>query len=107
MTTEKAEASPTPATSVVTLDVPIKRASGDVTTVTLRRPNAGALRGLQLAALLQMDVLSLHTILPRITEPMIHKQEAVQLDPADLVALGTEVVNFLVPKAQRVEFQSE
>ena len=90
----------------VTLDVPIKRPNGDVTVVLVRRPNAGALRGLSLVELLHMNVTALQTILPRITEPMIHKQEVAQIDPADLVALGTEVAAFLVPKAQREEFQS-
>ena len=90
----------------VTLDVPIKRPGGDLCKVLVRRPNAGALRGLSLVELLHMNVTALQTILPRITEPMIHKQEVAQIDPADLVALGTEVAAFLVPKAQRKEFQS-
>ncbi len=90
----------------VTLDVPIKRPGGDLCKVLVRRPNAGALRGLSLVELLHMNVTALQTILPRITEPMIHKQEVAQIDPADLVALGTEVAAFLVPKAQREEFQS-
>lgn len=91
----------------VTLDVPIKRPNGDLCKVLVRKPNSGALRGLSLVELLQMNTTALQTILPRITEPMIHKQEMHMVDPADLVALGTEVAGFLVPKAQREVFPSE
>lgn len=103
-----AEAAPqNPDVREVVLDVPIKRPNGELRRVLVRRPSSGALRGLSLVELLHMNVTAIHTILPRITEPMIHKQEVHLLDPADLVALGTEVAGFLVPKAQRAEFQSE
>ena len=55
---------------------------------------AGALRGLSLVELLHMNVTALQTLLPRVTEPMLHKAEVLQLDPADLVTLGTEVASF-------------
>lgn len=93
---------------LVVLDAPIHRANGNhITEVQLLKPNAGALRGLSLTELLQMNTLAIQTILPRITQPQITKPDTANLDPADLVALGTALVGFLVPKAQRADFLTE
>ena len=91
----------------IALDAPIQRNGQTITHVQVRKPNAGALRGLSLVEVLQMNVTALQTLLPRVTEPPLLKQEVAALDPADLVSLGTEVVGFLVPKAQREAFQPE
>lgn len=91
----------------IPLDTPIQRGAQTITHVQVRKPNAGALRGLSLVEVLQMNVTALQTLLPRVTEPPLLKQEVAALDPADLVSLGTEVVGFLVPKAQREAFQPE
>jgi hypothetical protein len=88
----------------ITLDTPILRGSQHVTHVTVRKPTAGELRGVQLVALLQMDVAALSLVLPRITTPLLTKFEVDQLDPADLVQLGTEVSGFLLTKADRQAF---
>lgn len=87
----------------VQLDTPIKRAGGDILVITVRKPSSGELRGVALAELLQMDVVALQTVLPRITQPTLTKPECASLDPADLVQLGTEVVNFLLPKAKKAD----
>ena len=100
-------ATETKAPEGVTLDTPIKRGDQTITRVQVRKPNAGALRGLSLVEVLQMNVTALQTLLPRVTEPPLLKNEVATIDPADLVALGTEVVSFLVPKAQREAFQPE
>ena len=91
----------------IPLDTPIQRGGQTITHVQVRKPNAGALRGLSLVEVLQMNVTALQTLLPRVTEPPLLKNEVATMDPADLVALGTEVVAFLVPKAQREAFQPE
>lgn len=91
----------------IPLDTPIQRNGQTITHVQVRKPNAGALRGLSLVEVLQMNVTALQTLLPRVTEPPLLKQEVATMDPADLVSLGTEVVGFLVPKAQREAFQPE
>lgn len=106
-TADQAATAQNPDVREITLDVPLKRPNGDLCKVLVRKPNSGALRGLSLVELLQMNTTALHTIIPRITEPMIHKAEAHLIDPADLVAIGTEVAGFLVPKAQREAFPSE
>lgn len=85
--------------NTVTLDEPITRGAQTITHVTVRRPRAGELRGVQLVNLLQMDVGSLQTVLPRVTVPTLTTVEVGNLAPADLVQLGTEVAGFLLPKA--------
>nr|WP_082615346.1 phage tail assembly protein [Acidovorax sp. Root267] len=96
-----------PATPVgIALDTPIQRTGQTITHVQVRKPNAGALRGLSLVEVLQMNVTALQALLPRVTEPPLLRQEVDAMDPADLVALGSEVVGFLVPKAQRESFQT-
>ncbi|MDO6525430.1 phage tail assembly protein [Motilimonas sp. 1_MG-2023] len=88
-------------TATITLDTPVIRKGGDVTTITLRKPKAGELRGLNLTDILQMDVNALGKLLPRISNPTLTEQEVQNLDPADLVQLGGEVAGFLVPKRMK------
>ena len=93
--------------TTVTLDYPIQSAGNqEIKAVTVRKPSSGALRGLALTDLLRMETNALQTILPRVTQPMLVKQDVEKLDPADLVQLGTAVVGFLVPKADRADFPS-
>lgn len=85
----------------VTLDTPIKRGETEITSIELRKPASGELRGLNLTDLLQMDVNALHRVLPRISMPTITEAEAAALDPADLLQLGSRVAGFLLPKVMR------
>lgn len=85
-------------TETVELDTPLTRGSQTVTTVIVRKPLAGALRGVTLMDVMQMDVQALTRVLPRITEPAITEVEIRNMDPADLVQLGTAVAGFLVAK---------
>ena len=85
----------------VELDTPVIRKSGNVETITLRKPKAGELRGLNLTDILNMDVNALGKLLPRITSPVLTEQEVQNMDPADLVQLGGEVAGFLVPKRMK------
>jgi hypothetical protein len=88
-------------TETVTLDNPIPRGDTQITDITLRKPKAGELRGLNLNDILNMDVNSLTVLLPRISSPMLTKDEARQLEPEDLLLLGGAVANFLLPKQLR------
>lgn len=92
LNTEKTE-------TVVVLDAPITRGNNSITEVVVRKPQAGALRGIRLQALLEMDVESIMAVLPRVTTPAISKAEIIQMDPADLIQLGMELVTFLLPKS--------
>ncbi|QRY30561.1 phage tail assembly protein [Variovorax sp. PDNC026] len=88
--------------NAVTLDTPVVRGNQTISQVTIRKPRSGELRGTSLASLMQMDVLALTTLLPRVTMPSLTKPEVEALEPSDLLQLGTEVVNFLLPRADRI-----
>ncbi len=84
--------------STITLETPIKRGETTITEVTISKPNSGALRGVALLPLLQMDVNAMALVLPRITTPTLTQPEVLALDPADLMQFATEVTGFLLPK---------
>ncbi|MFM2477328.1 phage tail assembly protein [Celerinatantimonas sp. MCCC 1A17872] len=95
-----------PKLTTVTLDDPLSRGEQTITTLTLRKPSAGELRGLSLVDVMQMDVNAMTKLLPRLTQPTLTEDEVRRLSPADLVQLGTEVNSFLVPK-QFMDYQTE
>ncbi|KMS58585.1 phage tail assembly protein [Sphingobium cupriresistens] len=90
-----------PQMSSVTLDAPI--VSGDITIseVKVRKPQAGELRGLSLSALLNLDYAALENLLPRITIPTLTKAQIIAMDPSDFTQLGSEVMDFLLPKGAK------
>lgn len=90
-------------TRTVTLDEPLTRGKTTITSVTVRKPGAGELRGVSLSALGEMDVAALHKVLPRITNPMLNMQDVEKLAPADLLELGVAVAGFLLPTTKRRE----
>lgn len=98
-------AQPQPQPGSILLETPIRRGDQMISSLILRKPDAGTLRGIKLADLLQMDVGALTTLLPRISTPTLTAADAAKLDPVDLVAIATEVGNFFLTKAQR-EFPS-
>lgn len=85
----------------ITLDEPLKRGDQTITAITLRKPAAGELRGIALTDLLQLDVMALQKVLPRISSPTLTEQDVMKMDPADLVQLGGAVAGFLLPKAAK------
>ncbi|MBU9369640.1 phage tail assembly protein [Burkholderia multivorans] len=93
--------------AIITLDTPIKRGEQEIATVTLTKPLAGALRGVALTDVLQLDVIALSKVLPRISDPVLTTQDVLRLDPADLVQLGTEVAGFLVPNSSKADASLE
>jgi hypothetical protein len=90
-------------TASVNLDNPLKRPEGEISAVSLRKPMGGDLRGTKLADLYNMDVLAMAMVIPRISNPVIHKTEFMAMDGEDIAALSGEVVNFLLPKRARSE----
>ena len=94
-----APAAPANTVATVTLDSPITRGATTITQLHLRKPKAGALRGINLAELLMLRAESVMVLLPRITEPPLLKHEVENMEPVDLIACATEVVNFLAPQA--------
>ncbi|PZW97308.1 tail assembly chaperone E/41/14-like protein [Pseudomonas sp. 478] len=89
--------------NTVTLDTPITRGKTTIDTLTLRKPQAGELRGVQLVELLNMDVATLIKILPRLTSPGITAPEAAGMDPADLLACGSKISGFLLQKSVKTD----
>lgn len=80
----------------VRLAHPIKRKGGDVIALTLRKPKAGALRGLKIEELYQTDVNSLLVLLPRITEPTLIPAEIEDMESEDLIELAGAVKGFFM-----------
>lgn len=87
----------------ITLYNPIARKENTISDIQLRRPASGELRGLNLADVLQLEVNSLVTLLPRITLPSLTKQEVEALDPSDLLQLGGGVSRFFLPQEKQQE----
>jgi len=79
---------------------PIIRKDGDITEVTVMEPSSGALRGIKLTQLLQMDVTTISVLLPRITQPALLPDEVAALKPADLMKLANEVIVFFIDPAE-------
>ncbi len=86
--------------TTVLLDVPIVRGKHTISELQVRRPRSGELRGLNLQDVLSLDINAMHKLLPRITVPSLTEAEVSELDPADLVELGTETASFFIKKAK-------
>lgn len=103
-TVENAEATETQATApgvpseVVPLETPLQRGKTLVKEITVRKPMGGGLRGVSLVDVMNLDVATLHKVLPRITTPALTEAEAKTLDIVDLIQLGTALNGFLIPK---------
>lgn len=100
-TTDTTEKSQDPNNTIVILDTPLKRGDSTVDSITLRKPMSGELRGVTLVDLVQMDVLALRKVLPRISIPSLTDHEIGTMDPADLMACGIAVSGFLLQKSAK------
>ncbi len=95
--------SKTKSTDTIVLETPIKRGEQVIESLSLRKPSAGELRGVNLTDLLQLDVTTLQTVIPRISNPILTTADVAGMDPADLVTIGTEVADFLLPKSAKAD----
>ena len=86
----------------IQLETPIIRGEMKISSITLRKPRAGELRGVNLMSLAQMDVASLQTVIPRISNPILTTQDVASLEPCELMEIGLEVASFLMKKADRL-----
>lgn len=87
----------------LTLQEPIKRGDETVTEVTLTKPRAGAMRGLAITDLMQMDVTAVSTLLMRITTPALTPSEIADLSAPDLIAFSQEIIGFFMTRAEAVD----
>ena len=85
------------------VETPIKRGETEITSLDLRKPNSGALRGVSLRGLLDFQTDDIIKVLPRISEPTLTDHEAARLDPADLLQAGSVIAGFLLPKRALAE----
>lgn len=100
--TELAEtAQPAPTATVLTLQHPIQREGGPIAALTLRKPKAGQLRGLNIQSLMVGDVTSVMTLLPRIASPIITPHEAAQLEAEDIAEAAGTIMLFFMTSAQK------
>lgn len=88
-------------TATVQLERPIRRGDATVTSVVLRKPRTGELRGLSLTDVLTTSVDAHIKLIPRISTPTLIAAELEAMDPADFAALAGEVVAFLLPRDVR------
>ncbi|WP_408586574.1 phage tail assembly protein [Novosphingobium sp.] len=103
---ETAPAAPTskaPVAETVVLLCPIERGEGapSVDVLTLRKPKAGDLRGLNIQSLMVGDVASTIAILPRICSPYITAHEAAQLEAEDIAEVAGTIMGFFMTSAQK------
>lgn len=85
----------------IILDEPIKRKDETITEVQVRKPAPSELRGLSVRDLIQTDANSMITILPRLTVPILEKEEVENMDVGDFTALANEVASFLFNTASK------
>ncbi len=93
--------------TTVTLETPIMRGTDEIGSIDIRKPKTGALRGLNLADLLKIDVDSVIKLVPRISSPNLAEHEVANLDPDDFVQVSTAVMGFFVPKSQQDEIKDK
>lgn len=85
-------------TTNIPLETPIKRGTTEITSIEIRKPDSGALRGVSLRDLLDFQTDAILKVLPRVTEPPLTAPEAARLDPADLVQAGAALAGFLLTR---------
>ncbi|WP_306094979.1 phage tail assembly protein [Qipengyuania flava] len=79
---------------------PITRGETTIDKLQLRRPKAGELRGLTLAAIMETDIATTLKLLPRISEPALTDEECADLHPADLAEAGGAIRGFFMTKKE-------
>lgn len=100
--TNPIEAAPPPgSTAQLVLQHPIQREGGAVSSLTLRKPKAGELRGLNIQSLMVGDVTAVITLLPRIAVPIITAHEASQLEAEDIAEAAGTIMLFFMSSGQK------
>ena len=89
----------------VTLEYPINIGSQEVSEVTINKPNVAALRGISLRALVDLDADTILKVIPRVSEPFISQEHAVQLQMQDMLNIGMAITSFLLPKSARADME--
>jgi CxxC motif-containing protein (DUF1111 family) len=71
------------------------------TTIHVRKPMGGALRGANIGGLVRMDYNQVALVAPRVTQPILHPHLIDAMDPADITQIAGVLVDFLLPTATK------
>jgi CxxC motif-containing protein (DUF1111 family) len=71
------------------------------TTIHVRKPMGGALRGANLGGLVRMDYNQVAMVAPRVTSPILHAHLFEVMDPADVTQFAGVIVDFLLPTSTK------
>ncbi|MBF0752141.1 MULTISPECIES: phage tail assembly protein [unclassified Pasteurella] len=88
---------------IITLSTPIMRGDKSITDITVIKPTVPALKGLKMFDVLQMDVDALQVLLPRVTQPVLHKADFSTMEVADFTELAAAAVGFLGKNSETEE----
>lgn len=83
----------------VPFEEPLTRGDTLITGIQIRRPMGGALRGLTIKDVIEMDYVAIRTLVPRISTPALTLQNVDELCPADLLSVSMEISSFFISKA--------
>ena len=78
----------------VKMPIPFEKNGEKITTIELRKPCAGDLRGLSLIGVCEMQFDAACTLLPRIST--LNERDLLNLDVENLTPLMTEIAGFFV-----------
>lgn len=88
-------------TRTVNLVVPIHRDGEEaITQIELKKPFAGEMRGLNFTDILQMEVETMTTLIPRISN--LTERDMINLEPSNYAPLFTEVISFFVDTSSQM-----
>lgn len=90
----------------VTLGTPIVRGETTIEKLTLRKPKGGELRGLTLQDILQTDIATIITLVQRISDPILIKDEADNLEADDLAEIGGVIRGFFMTASEKKAIES-
>lgn len=81
---------------------PIERGETTIDEITVRKPTAGELRGLNIVDIMRMDVDGMFKLLPRITNPVLSEGELSAMNADDFAELaGTATLFFSQENASK------
>lgn len=72
----------------------LKRGETEIKQLTLREPKSSELRGLEMMAIVRMDITQIRTLVPRISD--ITTNEFDMLSPSDLASVCADVASFFM-----------
>lgn len=85
-----------PRTVAIDLETPLTVAGETVTRLTLRRPLAGELRGVEISALIRMEADAVLSFLPQICQPNVTTGDLEQMDAFDFGEVAGTLASFFL-----------